>query len=144
MATVNVYLQFEGNCEEAFNFYKKVFGGEFSYIARYTDMPAQEDVPPVREEDKNKILHISLPLSEETSIMGSDHLESWGAPLVTGNNFSLSVDVDSRQEADRIFNELSKDGNVTMHMDKTFWGAYFGSFTDKFGINWMVSSEIEE
>jgi PhnB protein len=140
MATVNVYLNYKGNCEEAFNFYKKVFGGEFSYVSRFSEMPPQEDMPPVPEGDRNKILHISLPISKETSLMGSDYLESWGS-MVTGTNISLYVDVAGKEEADRIFNELSEGGNVTMPMGNTFWGAYFGSFTDKFGIIWMVGTE---
>lgn len=139
MTTVNVYLNFDGNCEEAFNFYKSALGGEFSYIGRYSDMPAQEGMPPVPESDKNKIMHISLPLSKETVLMGSDTGGGWANDYRQGNNFSISVNADSKEEADRIFKDLSSDGTVTMPMDNTFWGDYFGMFTDKFGINWMVN-----
>jgi PhnB protein len=144
MATVNVYLNFDGTCEEAFNHYKNVFGGEFSYVSRFSDMPEDEDSPPVSEADRNKILHISLPVSKETSIMGSDHLESWGGPLSAGNNFSLYVDVPGKEEADRVFGELSEGGTVTMPMGNTFWGSYFGSLTDRFGINWMIGTELSQ
>jgi PhnB protein len=142
MATVNVYLSYDGNCEEAFDFYRKVFGGEFSYVSRFSEMPQEEGAPPVPEADRNKILHISLPISKETSIMGSDYLDSWGEPLITGTNFSLYVDVPDKKEADRVFGELSEGGNVTMPMGNTFWGAYFGSLTDRFGISWMIGTEL--
>ncbi len=144
MATVNVYLNFKGNCEEAFNFYKNVLGGEFSYLARYSEMPSHEEMPPVSDDDSNKIMHMSLPISKETVIMGSDYLDSWGPPLVVGNNTSLYLDVASKQEADKVFDSLSKDGIVTMQMGDTFWGAYFGSLTDRFGINWMIGTELSE
>ena len=138
MTTVNVYLTFDGNCEEAFNFYKSVFGGEFPFLGRFKDMPPMEGMPPVPEDQAEKIMHVSLPISEETMLMGSD-TGDWGKKVEVGNNFSISVTTDSKAETDRIFNELSVDGNVTMPLQSTFWGDYFGSFTDKFGINWMVS-----
>lgn len=139
MATVNVYLTFDGNCEEAFNFYKSVFGGEFPYIGRFRDMPNDEKSKPVSEEDGNKIMHVTLPISKETSLMGSDTFGEWAPDLIQGNNFSVSINAESIAEADKLFNGLSADGKVTMPMNKTFWGAYFGMFTDKFGINWMVN-----
>jgi PhnB protein len=139
MTTVNVYLNFEGNCEEAFNFYKSIFGGEFSYLGRFKDMPPQEGVPPITAEEGEKIMHISLPISKETSLMASDTGGEWCAKITQGNNFSVSISTDSQNEADRLFNGLSAGGQVTMPMEKTFWGSYFGMFTDKFGINWMVS-----
>jgi PhnB protein len=139
MTTVNVYLNFEGNCEEAFNFYKSIFGGEFSYLGRFKDMPPQEGIPSVTAEEGEKIMHVSLPISKETILMASDTGGEWCAKVTQGNNFSVSVNTDSQKEADRLFNGLSAGGKVTMPMEKTFWGSYFGMFTDKFGINWMVS-----
>jgi len=140
MATlVNVYLNFDGNCEEAFNFYRSVFGGEFPYVGRFRDMPAEEGIPSVPDTDADKIMHISLPISKETMLMGSDTAGEWAPQLTKGNNFAVSVSTDNKEEADRIFGQLSAGGQVTMPMAQTFWGAYFGMFTDKFGIGWMIS-----
>jgi PhnB protein len=139
MTTVNIYLNFNGNCEEAFNFYKSVFGGEFPYIGRYKDMPPAEEGKTLPAEEGEKIMHMALPISQETMLMGSDTGGEWAASLSPGNNFSISINTDSQEEADRLFNGLSAGGQVTMPMAKTFWGDYFGMFTDKFGINWMVS-----
>ncbi|OXA99319.1 VOC family protein [Flavobacterium oncorhynchi] len=139
MTTVNPYLVFNGNCEEAFLHYKSVFGGEFPYIGKFKDMPAAEDggCTQVSEKEANRIMHVSLPIGN-TILMGSDSTEQSG-DVAFGGNFSVSVNVESTEEADRIFNGLSEGGNVFMPMDKTFWGAYFGMFTDRFGINWMVN-----
>ena len=139
MNTVNIYLTFEGRCEEAFNFYKSVLGGEFSYLGRFKDMPPQEGTPSLSDEMGEKIMHISLPVSNETMLMGSDSGGEWAPKLVVGNNFSVSVTTESKSEADRIFTGLSGGGNITMPLESTFWGDYFGMFTDKFGINWMIS-----
>ena len=138
MTLVNVYLTFNGNCEEAFTFYKSVFGGEFPYMGRFKDMPANEQKK-MPAADAEKIMHVSLPISKETMLMGSDVGGEWSPHFSAGNNFSISINTDSKNEADRIFNGLSAGGMVTMPMNKTFWGDYFGMFTDKFGINWMVS-----
>lgn len=138
MATVNSYLTFNGNTEEAFNFYKSVFGGEFTYIGRFKDMPADENCPPPTAEEENLIMHVSLPISKETVLMGSD-ATSFSGKVVAGTNFSISINTDSKEEADKLFAGLSAGGNVVMPMEKTFWGAYFGMFADKFGINWMVN-----
>ncbi len=138
MASVNIYLIFNGNCEEAFNFYKSVFGGEIPYMGRYKDMPPDAGKP-ISPEDANKIMHVSLPISKETMIMGSDAGGEWASDYSEGNNFSISINTGSKEEADKLFNGLSAGGKVTMPMNKTFWGDYFGMFTDKFGINWMVS-----
>jgi len=138
MTTVNVYLTFNGNCEEAFNFYKSVFGGEFPYIGRYKDMPPQEGQK-MDNKDAEKIMHVSLAISKETVLMGSDTGGEWASSCSQGNNFSISINTDKKAEADRLFNGLSSGGQVTMPMNKTFWGDYFGMFTDKFGVNWMVS-----
>ena len=142
MASINPYLTFAGNCEEAFHFYKSVFGGEFAYFGRFKEMPpmeGSEDCGPMSDEDGNKVMHVSLPISKETVLMGSDSSEAWGQVTVQGNNFSVSINTDSTQEADRLFNGLSAGGQITMPLQKTFWGAYFGMFTDKFGIQWMVN-----
>ncbi len=138
MATVNVYLTFNGKCEEAFTFYKSVFGGEFPYIGRFKDMPADE-ANTMSKADGDRIMHVSLPVSKETMLMGSDTGGEWASNYSTGNNFSISITAGSMEEADILFKGLSAGGTVTMPMNKTFWGDYFGMFTDKFGISWMVS-----
>ena len=139
MATANIYLTFNGNCEEAFNFYRTVLGGDFAYMGKFKDMPPQEGAKPISPEDAEKIMHVSLPISKETVLMGSD-TGGEGAPgFLQGNNFSISLTVTSREEADRYFTGLSNNGKITMPMNETFWGDYFGMFTDKFGINWMIS-----
>lgn len=138
MATINPYLNFPGNTEEAFNFYRTVFGGEFIMIQRYKDTP---EAGMVKEEDKNKIMHIAFPIGKGNILMGTDALESMGRPLNQGNNFFLSIGTDSDEEATKIFNALSAGGTVTMPLAKTFWGSFFGMFNDKFGIQWMVSHE---
>jgi len=137
MAILNVYLTFNGNCEQAFNFYKSVFGGEFQYIGKFKDMPPG-DGGKLNPEDAEKIMHVSLPISKETILMGSDTGGEWASGYSAGNNFSLSITADDKAEADKLFNGLSAGGNVTMPLAKTFWSEYFGMLTDKFGINWMV------
>ncbi len=138
MTTINVYLTFNGNCEEAFNFYKSVFGGEFPYVGRFKEMPKDggKEMPAAEGE---KIMHISLPIGGDTMLMGSDTGGEWASNYKQGNNFSISVNTDTRESADRIFNALSSGGTVTMPLANTFWGDYFGMLTDKFGINWMLS-----
>lgn len=143
MTTANVYLTFNGNCEEAFNFYKSVLGGEFPYVGRYKDVPDGNDKAVSSEED-NRIMHISLPIGGETMLMGCDTGGEWASGFKQGNNFSISLTTDSKEAADRIFNGLSAGGTVGMPMADTFWGDYFGMFTDKFGINWMVSFKLEQ
>ncbi|MGJ5642601.1 VOC family protein [Formosa sp. S-31] len=138
MTILNPYLTFLGNCEAAFTFYKTIFGGEFTYLGRFGDMPPQEGVT-ISEADKNKIMHISLPINDTTTLMGSDTGGDWGAKIVTGNNISLALGVNSKSEADRLFKALSDGGVVTMPMEDTFWGDYFGMCTDQFNINWMIS-----
>lgn len=141
MPSVNVYLTFNGNCEEAFNFYKSVFGGEFPYMGRFKDMPPSEELgQTMTAEHGERIMHVSLPIGNgSTILMGSDTGGEWAANYQAGNNFSISVNADSKEEADNIFNGLSEGGQVTMPMNKTFWGDYFGMCTDKFGIAWMMS-----
>ena len=140
MVTVNSYITYNGNCEEAFLFYKSVFGGEFSYFGRFKEMPMPEGKI-VSPEDAEKIMHVSLPISKETALMGSDSFDSFGTKTIYGNNFSLSINTESKEEADKLFDALSVGGKVGMPMEDAFWGAYFGTFTDKFGVNWMVNFE---
>ena len=137
MATINPYLNFKGNTEEAFNFYRSVFGGEFEIIQRFKDTPEAERLPAT---DHDKIMHIALPIGKNNILMGTDALESAGQTLTQGNNFSLSISTDSDDETGKIFNALSAGGTVTMPLDKMFWGSYFGMCTDKFGVQWMVSN----
>jgi len=139
MATTNTYLNFNGNCEEAFDFYKSVFRGDFGFIGRMSDMPESDDFK-IPEEDKNKIMHVSLPIGNSV-LMGCDTSGGWGPTFVQGNNFSVSITPDSKDEADTLFNALSEDGKITTPIHNTFWGAYFGMLTDKFGVNWMVNFE---
>lgn len=139
MAAINPYLIFNGNCEEAFLFYKSVFGGEFPYIGKFKDMPSGDNTPALSEEDGNRVMHVCLPIGE-TVLMGSDSNSASG-DVVFGGNMSISINVDSKEEANRVFDGLSAGGNTYMPMSDTFWGAYFGMFTDKFGVNWMVNYE---
>ena len=141
MISINLYLTFDGNCLEAFKFYKSVFGGEFASISRFSEMPPDPNYE-VPESDKDKVMHVSLPAGKDSVLMGSDKASGYGPDLVAGNNFSISVNADNRQEADRIFMGLSSGGRITMPMADTFWGSYFGMCVDKFGINWMVNCEI--
>jgi PhnB protein len=138
MATVNIYLTFDGNCEKAFLFYKSVFGGNFDRMSKFKDMP-EDPKYPVSAEDKNRTMHVSLPISKETILMGSDTGGEWSKNFKMGNNFSISINTDSKAEADKFFTALSKNGKVTMPMAMTFWESYFGMLTDQFGIQWMVS-----
>lgn len=142
MTTLNIYLNFLGNCEEAFDFYKSVFGGEFTRVARFSDMPSDGDIG-VPAEYGNKIMHISLPIGD-TVLLGSDIGGEWAPHFKQGNNFSISISVDSQEEADKIFPKLSEGGHVTMPLQIAFWGAYFGMLTDKFGINWMINCEMRQ
>ena len=138
MPVINPYLNFPGTCEEAFNYYKSIFGGDFTYVGRFSEMPADPNFE-LSEEDKNKIMHISLPISKETMLMGSDSGGEWAPHLTVGNNIAISINAGTREDADRIFNALAEGGQVTMPMADMFWGDYYGMCTDKFGINWMMS-----
>jgi PhnB protein len=138
MTTINCYLNFNGNCEEAFNFYKSVFGGDFGYIGRYKDMPPK-DGKSVTGKEGEKIMHVSLPISKETILMGSDASEEFGGKVNFGNNISISITTDSQEKADMFYKKLSAGGQPFMPMSNTFWGSYWGMLADKFGITWMVS-----
>ena len=141
MTTINPYLNFNGNTEEAFNFYKSVFGGEFSMIQRFKDTPEAERTP---AGDQNKIMHIALPVGKGMMLMATDALESHGHVVKQGTNFHLSVSTESEEETRKIFNALSAGGKVTVALEKMFWGAYFGMCTDKFGIQWMVNYDANK
>ncbi len=135
MAQVNPYLIFNGNCEAAFLFYKSVFGGEFPYMGKFGDMPSETELS---EEDKNKVMHVTLPIGDGTLLMGSDS-NSQSGQVQFGENVSISINTTSRAEADKLFHGLSEAGIIKMPITDTFWGAYFGMFTDKYGIHWMVN-----
>lgn len=137
--SINPYLTFQGNCEDAFNFYRSVFGGEFPYVGRFKDMPPMEGQPPLSEATGNMIMHISLPIGNGTILMGSDSSEEFGHVTNVGNNFSIMLNTKSREEADRLYQSLSEGGRANMPMNQTFWGSYFGMLIDKYNIQWMVS-----
>jgi PhnB protein len=142
MAQINPYLNFKGNCEEAFDFYKSVLGGEYPFVGRFKDMPPsqEEDCGPLPPEMGEKIMHMSLVINGgQTVLMGSDATGPMADSTIIGNNIHLSINAESEEEAHRVFDGLSAGGKVTMPINKTFWGALFGMFTDKFGINWMVN-----
>jgi PhnB protein len=136
MITINPYLNFAGDTEKAMLFYKSVFGGEFDLIQKFKDMPGGDRIS---DSEQQKIMHMSLPIGKNNQLQASDTLESMGQVLHVGNNFTLTVNTNSEKEADKIFNLLSKGGQITMAMNKAFWGAYVGMLTDKFGIQWMIS-----
>ena len=137
MTKVAVYLTFDGNCEAAFEFYKSVFGTEFSEINRFNEMPQQEGQPPIPEELGNRIMHVVLPINNNMDLLGSDTMPDHNHIL--GNNFSLSIITDTKEKAENFFNKLSDGAGVTMPIADTFWGAYFGMLTDKFGTQWLVN-----
>jgi PhnB protein len=142
MATIiNPYLNFNGDTEKAFNFYKSVFGGEFSAIQRIKETPEAKNFP---ANEQDRLMHVALPIGKNTILMASDILESMGHVLTRGNNFSISVSAESEKEADKIFSGLSAGGKVTMPLEKAFWGSYFGMLTDKFGVQWMVSYDYNQ
>ena len=130
------YLNFAGNAEEAFDFYKSVFGGEYSSLVRFKDMPVEGVSIP--EADQSKIMHMSLPLGD-TVLMASDALESLGQKLDAGNNQYISLHPESREDADRIFSALSAGADIEMPIGDQVWGDYFGSLRDKFGVGWMIN-----
>ena len=135
MATINPHINFNGNAEEAFTFYRSVFGGEFTKITRLKDMASPEF--PVAEKDANKILHIALPIGKNF-LMANDIPESMGKVSENENRSKISISAESREEADRLFHGLSAGGQVEMPIADSPWGSYFGMFRDKFGIEWMV------
>ncbi len=142
MTKVHAYLNFAGNAEEAFDFYKKVFGGEFSSAVRFKDFPMEGFEIPKAEE--NKMMHISLPIADDAVLMASDTVEAFGQKLVQGNNVHISLHPDSKEEADRLFSALSEGGEVEMPIADQVWGDYYGSFKDRFGVQWMVNYSTQQ
>ena len=136
--SLNTYLFFEENCREAFEHYRSVFGGEFLMLQTYADAPPDTDVP---ESEKDRIMHVSLPVGSSV-LMGGDSCSAFGPPPAAGENFAISVEAESRERSDELFARLSEEGAVKMPMQDMFWGAYFGSCTDKFGINWQLNYEM--
>ena len=135
MALINPHINFNGNAEEAFNFYKSVFGGEFAMIMRLKDLSSPEF--PVAENDANKIMHIALPIGKNI-LMGNDVPESMGPVNEAENRSKISISAESREEADSLFNGLSAGGTIEVPISDSPWGSYFGMFRDKYGIEWMV------
>jgi len=140
MARVSTYLNFERETEEAFAFYKSVFGTDYEGpVMRYSEMPEEEGAPAIPNADMQLVLHMALPIIGGHVLMGSDNPESVGYPLKVGNNSSIMLELDTRDETERLFKALSEGGEIDMELSDMFWGDYFGSFADKFGIQWMVS-----
>jgi PhnB protein len=138
---INPYLNFPGNAEDAFNFYKSVFGGEFAMLQRFKDTPESDKLPPGVE---NMIMHVALPIGNGDMLMATDAPEAMGFSVNTGNNFYISISPDSREETKRLFDGLSSDGKIEMDLQDMFWGGYYGSFTDKFGVKWMLNYQKQQ
>lgn len=138
MAKVNVYLNFKGTTEEAFKFYQSIFGGNFQMVQRFNEVPG---LPQMSQTDGNKLMHIALPITSNLTIHGTDSVNGMGPKLVMGNNVSLMVQTDSKEDADRIFRQLSAGGTNLQPMKDEFWGDYYGQCTDKYGMVWMVDYE---
>jgi len=144
MASVSIYLNFNGNAEEAFNHYKKAFGTEFSNpIMRFKDAPRQPGAPELPEADQNKVAHVALPILSGIQIMGTDMLESMGQKLVEGNNFTINLSPDTREEADSLYNKLSEGGADSVAPHDEFWGCW-GTCKDRFGVRWMFNIVKQE
>lgn len=140
MARVSTYLNFTRNTNEAFNFYRSVFGGEFiGDIARFKDIPPSPGMPPLADADKNLVMHIALPILGGHVLMGTDAPESMGFRVNPGNNVYINLEPDTRKETARLFKALSEGGKVEQELQDMFWGAYYGSCRDKFGIQWMFN-----
>lgn len=142
MAVINPHINFNGNAEEAFTFYKSVFGGEFRKIIRFKDIPSPGFT--IAKEDANKIMHIALPIGKSNVLMGNDVPSFLGTVNEEENRSKISISTESKEEADRIFNGLSAGGTIEMPMEDSFWGTYFGMFRDKYGIEWMVEFEPKQ
>jgi PhnB protein len=143
MASVSTYLNFERETRQAFEFYKTIFGGDYAGEGPLTfrNVPQQEGMPTLPDDDLDLIMHVELKITGGHSLMGTDAPESMGLKLIKGNNVHINVQADTRAEADRLFGALSDGGQVTMPMADQFWGDYFGSLTDQFGVHWMVYSD---
>ena len=136
--SLGIYLFFDGNCREAFEFYRSVLGGEYVVLQTFGDGPPDMNVS---EEEKDRVMHVSLAFGSGV-LMGSDSASAFGPPPVQGTNFALSIEGESREHCDEVLAKLSDGGTVTMPMQETFWGAYFGSWTDRFGMSWMINYEL--
>lgn len=136
MAIINPHINFNGNAEEAFTFYKSVFGGEFTKIMRYRDIPNPEF--PLSEKEQNKLMHIALPIGKVNSLLGNDVPEFLGTVNENENRSKIAVSAESKEEADKLFNGLSAGGAVEVPIMESPWGSYFGMFRDKYGIEWIV------
>jgi len=140
MARVSTYLNFPGSTEQAFMFYRSVFGGEFNGpIHRFGEVPAAPDQPPLSEADSNLVMHVELPILGGHMLMGTDAPESMGFTVTHGNCVHINLEPDTRTETDKLFNALSVDATIDMPLQDMFWGGYFGSLTDRFGIRWMFN-----
>ena len=141
MASVSTYLNFPGNTEEAFNYYKSVFGGEFfeGKIMRFGEISCSPDSPPIAEADKNLVMHVELRILGCHTLMGTDAPGSMGFKVTFGNNSHINLQPDTREETKQLFNKLSEGGKVLMDLQDMFWGDYYGSCTDKYGVNWMFN-----
>lgn len=141
MARTSTYLNFTNNTEEAFHFYKSVFGGEFGRdgFSRFKDIPPADDMPPMPEAEQNLVMHVELPILGGHVLMGTDAPESMGFKLNFGNNVNINLEPDTKEETKRLFDALSEGGTVTMELQDMFWGAYYGSCTDKYGVQWMFN-----
>lgn len=141
MASVSTYLNFTGNTEEVFNYYKSIFGGEFfgNGIMRFGDVPPMEDAPPMPADTKHMVMHVELKILNSHSLMGTDAPESMGFNIVFGNNSAINLQPDTRAETKELFDKLSAGGKVTMELADMFWGDYFGSCFDKYGVQWMFN-----
>ncbi|MDR7370048.1 VOC family protein [Flavobacterium aquidurense] len=137
MATINPYIHFNGNAEEAFTFYKSVFGGEFANISRYKDISSVEY--PIAEDDLNSIMHIALPIGKSNVLMGSDAMKMMGEVTENDNRYTVAIIAESKAEADKLYNGLSEGGKIEMPLTDTPTGSYFGMFADKFNVQWMVN-----
>ncbi len=136
MATINPHINFNGDAEEAFTFYKSVFGGEFAKVIRFKDLAVSG--MPIAEKEKNKIMHIALPIGKGSVLMANDVPEFMGRTNENENRSKIVISAESKEEADKLFNGLSAGGNIEMPMENSPWGSYFGMFRDKYGIEWMV------
>jgi len=145
MARTSIYLNFMGRTEEAFNFYRELFGTEFiAPFQRMSSVPPDPNQPPLPADEQDMIMHVELPILGDLVLMGTDMLASMGHELKLGNNISLNLEPDTRAETDQLYHALSEGGEVDMPLQEMFWGGYFGSCTDKFGVRWMFNCANKE
>lgn len=140
MTRASICLTFNGNCMEAFNFYKDVFEKDFSYLEKYESLPEPQTLPHINQEQKNKVMNISLPICKDTLIMGCDSSEIFGISSKTDNGFAIFIHAESKEEADKLFTRISSRGFIVIPMHDTFWGTYYGTVVDKYGTKWMINA----